>query len=285
MRNVISTSLRDLSKFFQGKRERGDEWRTEIDRDGEFWASCFAYIIHIIPVSVHYNVNIQANDDPSDSDSKVTTDPVKFLVNFLETNSVGDSYFKSRTSMTPENMSIFLRKMASDIESDMIGPISFARTLRRVIASTDIGVISSTVETDDSELSDLLHDMKEKGWSVSLGRDDGKSELNIDIGGAYSASISVNSIKWEYDFQVKDNPDDPETRLKGETDDPISKFRVWRNSESVKDARHEMNLNIPGSDKNVNNHVTEEKKTHLPFRDNDATVPPGKRRPVVSPGI
>lgn len=246
MPRVATITTDELTTFFSGKRgDKGtDRWESSVDEiTGDFHARSNAYTILASPKGVVYSVNIKAGDDPSDSDSKITDDPIEFIVEFLETGSEGDGFFRARASMTPDALSGVLRSLARGIVEGDVGPRRLSSSIRRAIAAADLAAAERLIlasQREDSverELGKLQDDVRSKGWTSKVGRgDDGIPVLQVDVGGQYLARIVVDHVVWDYSFQVTGQKG---TESSGITDDPIAEFRAWRRDPSVQEARDE----------------------------------------------
>jgi hypothetical protein len=241
-----TVTVDDLTQYFKGKRGIGDEWNSRV-RDGLFIAECRTYTVELAPKDVMYAVEVSAYDDPSDSDSKVTDDPVEFLVDFLGTGTSGDDFFKKRSSMQPDDLRDVLVHLSEGIDSGRVGPRKLARVIRRAIIMTDVDAVRRIFAAalrfaesrDEFELKDLAKlkaEMSENGWKASVDEDDrGLPALTVDIGGVYKAKVTIDHILWHYNYDVNGT----NVHDEGVTDDPISAFREFYRSEEVKKAKSE----------------------------------------------
>lgn len=249
MSRVATVSADELLAFFQGKRggNQDDRWTSEVNSDGEFWAHSNAYTVFASPKGIVYSVDISAVDDRSDSASKVTDDPIEFIVEFLETGSEADGFFRARASVTPDAMSGLLRKLASGVESGEIGPRRLSSSIRRAVAAVDAATTptarSAAVKEEgvERELSKLQNETKSKGWKSRVDRTStGTPALTIDIGGQYTARVMIDHVVWDYAFKVTGVPGLEDTvNEEGVTHDPIASYRKWRNLPEVQEARAE----------------------------------------------
>lgn len=265
----------DLLKYFGGETYRA------VERNDGVYARSDAYEIEIYPKSVQFAVEIEATDDPSDSDFSVTDEPLDFIVNFLKTGTAGDEAlqkmagaFGMMESLSPSSMPKFLRFWAARTEQGLARPRDLARAIRRAAIMVDMplirrvmsAAIRTAAEADvaEEEIANLEVQMKAKGWKVKSEKsDDGPSKLIVDVSGIYTAKIEVESIVWAYSFEVNGYPD---TREEGVTDDPIVQFRGFYKSEDVQSARREMRSS-PEKEK------AREEETAKPGRKNPPSEP------------
>jgi len=197
---------------------------------------------------VWYNVDIQATEDPLDSESKVTDDPAKALAEFFSSEVPGGEFF-DRMSFTPEAVSGRLRVFAARVRSGSVNLSDVMRHVRRTAASCGHDVVglgrtaarllrlrlaNDELRTVERRISETLSHLRERGWSVSESKTEyGQPAIRVNIGDRYDATIEVNSITYGCEYEVVGFP---ETRVKLETDDPIRELRTWSNRPDVDDA-------------------------------------------------
>lgn len=213
---------------------------TESD-DGSIKVESKKYTFSFKPKGFKYSVKIEATDDPSDADEKVTSDPMKFIAGFLGSDVPGGEHFDKMSSNSPERISFALRKIAFEVEADSIGPKRLSRILRRASIIPDMELVYSVfsaasrtaagLEVSKKEIEELSSKMKKKGWKVEESENDiGLPELTVDVSGIYEAKIRVDSIPYDYHLSVNGHSNLDE---KGETEDPIKEIREYARSHPV----------------------------------------------------
>jgi hypothetical protein len=245
MRHILSAvvTLPDLKDYF-----KGDHWKKMSDVDGGIEGKSEAYRISIVQKSAVFLVEIHASDDPSDSETRKTADPVEFITGFLSTGPGSEDILKKMSFYAdPKFMVTLLRRMANLAESGM-KPRDVAMSVRRGAALMDghrfrpmLSAVVRSARGDDAHASDevakMQKEMKAKGWKVTQDEDDkGRMKLVVDVSGIYEASIVLDNIVWEYSFEVNEVPD---SREAGETEDPIQQFRLFYKKDSTQDAKKE----------------------------------------------
>jgi hypothetical protein len=155
-----------------------------------------------------YDVKVEAIDDPSDSDSAVTADPMKFLTEFMSTGH-GDEYLSGMAFVRPSDVVVILRRVAEELSSGQWHKVALKRYMRRVVAGLPKVAQS---EFEKMNVDNLQSRMKKKGWDVST---IGELELEVNIGDVYKANIEMDSVLWSYEITVMDLKDS------GTTDWPI----------------------------------------------------------------
>lgn len=273
-----TVTMDDLKKYFKG-------WQYSGLTDSHLEAHSENYDVVINSKSFVFHVSIEAVDDPSDSDEKVTDDPLEFITGFLGKGG-GEDLVKHISS--PVSLSQALRILASKIELQECDPRQAALAIRHAILATNAAFLTSSMHTflryasredlEREELDDLMRGLKKKGWKVQESTtENGMPELTVDISGIYTAKISVDSIAWRYEFSVRDFP---ESKHEGVTDDPIQRFRQFYKDPKVQESKQRRKENRSGPQ------VPDLDKTVAPKRadkSQDATVPPPKRQPEVQP--
>jgi hypothetical protein len=244
-------SFDDVRNYF-----KGEHWKVSEGEDG-FDADSEAYEVRLKSKGATYDVEIAAADDPSDSDTKVTDDPVEFISKFLGTGTEADDILKKMSSFPdPSLLSRLLIRAANLVESEVLtvqqtkriirrGIVAtFGRSFRSMLAAVVRAAKGQDVRSD--EMTKLQKTMKEKGWKVSQHEDDkGHAVLEVDVSGVYTATIKLDSLLWNYEFQVNEMP---ESKDSGVTDDPIQQFRLFYKKDSTQDAKSELKKKR-GSDK------------------------------------
>jgi len=250
MRPVLSAvvTLPDLKDYF-----KGGHWKKISDVDGGIEGKSEAYRISIVQKSATFLVEIHASDDPSDSDTAKTKDPVEFITKFLSTGEGAEDILKKMSFYAdPKFMVTLLRRMANLSESGM-SPGKVAKIVRRGAVLMDghrlrpmLSAVVRSARGDDAHASDevekLQKEMKAKGWKVTQDTDDnGRTKLVVDVSGIYEASITLDSITWDYSFEVNEVPESKEA---GETEDPIQQFRLYYKSDSTQEAKKQLKEKI-----------------------------------------
>jgi len=240
---ALVVSFEDVRNYF-----KGDHWKVSEDEDG-FSADSEAYEVRLKSKGATYGVEIEASDDPSDSDSKTTDDPVGFITKFLGTGTEADDILKKMSSFPdPTLLSRLLTRTANLVESEVITIQASKRIIRRAIVATFgksframLAAVVRAAKGQDAradEITKLRKVMKEKGWKVSQHEDDkGHAVLEVDVSGVYTATVKLDSLLWDYTFQVQDMP---ESKDEGVTDDPIQQFRLFYKDDSTQEAKSEL---------------------------------------------
>jgi hypothetical protein len=264
----------DIKKFVGKTHARVHE-----DAEGNISIVSDRFEFFFKPQNVSYRVKIEATDDPSDSDEKVTPDPVKFIAGFLGSDIPGGEFFEKRAS-TPDGISSLLRRLAAGVECEVVGPKRLSRILRRAAVIPDfpllvrvILAVSKTAAGQDfseAEIKKLQNEMKKKGWKVEEGESDvGLPQLTVDVSGIYVATIYVDAIPWKYQLSVKGYPN---TMVEGDTDDPIAKIREFVKSEPVEAVLQDFEMTSG---------KTESPDSDLGF---EKTIPSAREEKTVRPG-
>jgi hypothetical protein len=302
MRPILSAvvTLPDLKDYF-----KGGHWKKISDVDGGIEGKSEAYKISIVQKSATFEVEIHASDDPSDSETKKTKDPVEFITGFLSTGPGSEDILKKMSFYAdPRFMVTLLRRMANLAESGM-KPGEVAKSVRRGAALMDghrfrpmLSAVVRSARGDDAHASDevakLQKEMKAKGWKVTQDEDDkGRMKLVVDVSGIYEASIVLDSITWDYSFEVNEIPDSKEA---GETEDPIQQFRLYYKSDSTQEARKQLKEKIKqkseeetvapagkGRKKEEETDVDAPKSKDVPGAHEDTVFAPTQLPPSLSP--
>lgn len=244
IRTASTVTMDDLKKYFTGgKSSESEGWRV-LPSDMSIEAHSLHYDVLVEAKGFIYHIEVAAKDDPSDSDESVTDEPLKFLVEFLETGSSGDELFKKMSS-DPSVLSGMLRLTARRLERDISSPKRTAAEIRRALIALNkefalraFGAIrkrSNRAEVEQKELADLKVEIERKGWEVWESKDDRDLPmLEINIGDEYGAKISVDHILWHYKFEVRGVDS---VKEEGNTNDPIVAFRNWYRNPDVQEAK------------------------------------------------
>lgn len=283
MRTIQSAvvTLDDLKNYV---KKKGTEIR---ERDGSLEVSTRLYLFEFTPHRARFRVKIEAVDDPSDSEERITTEPAKFMAKFLGDLIPGGEYY-DKMSSSPDNLARILRYVASGVDGGNIGPRRATRLLRRASIFPNMGLLEKVVtavcktaageDISEQEIAKLKTEMEKKGWKVTESKaDTGLPELKVDVSGIYEASVTIDAIPYKYQFSVIGHPDLDES---GDTEDPITQIRKYVKSEPVQEAIQQQNS------KELETGETEAAKTHkVPkkpgglLRSEERTVPPPGKMP------
>lgn len=245
----------DLKVYFQGDRNDDpkdpDVWKSRVEGD-EFQADTKRVSFRAVPENVQYKVHIQAREDSSDSKTGVTTEPAKFIADFLSTGGAGDEFFSKRSS-TPDEMSETLRWLSDGIIENDIGPVKTAHFLRRIIVKTAKIEMpaANSYDVQMEHIDDLKAKLQDKGWQVSSDTDhNGLPKLHVEVGDEYEATINVDSIKWKTSVTLRSESGEtlePESIV---TEDPISSYKKLRRSDQARDFldSHSKTMHAPGTE-------------------------------------
>lgn len=276
----------EVEKFFS-------KWHVVKDGD-ELTAVNAVFTVKLTPGPTVFNVRVEAKDDPADSDEKKTDDPLKFISDFTGVGIRGAS--------GPSAAARAIRAIAIRVKTGTAGPEAAERMIRRVSASLRLaerglprdveapdlygrepdwnsapkgeGPSGSPSHSRDQEqaqakaLEPLQKKLRGGGWKFREDEmDNGAPSLVVDVGGEFEATVSVDSVSWDYSFSVN------HTGLvkKGKTDDPLRDFRNFRRGDEVAKAREERER--PQEQQGFGDDVK------LGPAEQDATVKPGARKP------
>jgi len=233
----------DIRQYVKGKNK---SIRVTDDKDGAVNVESAQFDFSFKPKNFKWHVRIEATDDPSDADEKVTPDPVKFIAGFLGAGVPGGEHFE-KMSAGPDEFSGLLRHLASRVESGSLGPRKLSAMLRRAAVIPNINLLRRIVaavartaagqETSLAEVKKLQEEMKNKGWKVKETETDaGLPELTVDVSGIYEAKIRAESISYAYEMKTLGFPEFDE---KGDTEDPISTIRAYAKRDDISTALDE----------------------------------------------
>ena len=135
----------------------------------------------------------------------------------------------------PRAFASYLNLLAYKIDQKDIGKRTLTGALRRASVALNYKLLHHVVvamttrlareNIEQKEMNKLLSEMKKKGWKVEESEDNrGKPQLTVNISDIYEVVISVESILYDYIFQIPDHPDLTED---GITDDPIREFQKY----------------------------------------------------------
>lgn len=226
----------DLKTYF-GK---GSIWRRADIRDDRISVSTKYFSVEIEPKEVQFAYKVEAADDPSDSEEGTSADPLKDIAKFLGQGVPGGEFFEKRSS-GPEAVSAVLRAAAVAAEGRRSRAAAL-RALRRASVLPHLGSALAELRpyvmrlalSEAEAFEDLRKKMEEKDWRVKEGKNDaGAPKLTVDVGGVYTAEVEVDSILYDYVFQVVDRPD---LTKSGTTEDPIGEFQRFYRDPDVSEA-------------------------------------------------
>ncbi len=234
MRLSVVTSPEELKGYFgKGKAWKKGEWK----EDGSFHGETTFFRIDLKPTDSTYRVEVKAVDDPSDSETEVTENPVKFLAEFLGRGVPGGEHFE-KMSASPSDVAGVLRAVAISLRVMTANEAS--RAVRRVALLAGSRAVVVKIAGGGS-VDGIEKMMKSKGWEVRRGdSEDEKSDgpkLHVDISGVYEATIVPETTKYEYKFSLVDHP---ELDREGVTDDPIIEVEDFMKDPDVVDAYHDV---------------------------------------------
>jgi hypothetical protein len=221
--------MEDLSNFF-----KGEVWKLTDIRNSELNARATQAIVNIEESETQFNVKIQAIDDPLDSEEVTTSKPLKAIVDFLGEGLPGAEYYEQMAS-SPRAFASYLNLLAYRIDKQNIDKQTLTELLRRASIALNHKLLHRVVvamttklareNVEQKEMGKLLSEMKKKGWKVEESEDDrGEPQLTVNISDIYEVVISIESILYDYIFQIPDHPDLTED---GITDDPIREFQNY----------------------------------------------------------
>lgn len=260
-RNAARVTYKDLVDYFKDpqyilkKNEKEDYLRVTNKY----------YTLEFELLPQEFEVFVYANEDHSDSEKGSTKDPVEFIKKFLKTED-----FKF-ASVSPFRVSEFIRYAS-------ISPsLHKLRRLRVALLIQNIKVASVTDE--------MLAEFKKKGWDVDQ---DGR-KTTVSISDEFTAEITKSNPKWWYSLEVTGEPD---TKMEGETDDPIQRYRGFFGQDSIQELKKEIRkkrdlereMEEIGSSKTefAKEHVDTSGKT-IPAEDVGKTKPSAREEETVKP--
>lgn len=239
-RQSVIVTPGDVKNYF---KKKNPGVHMDEKEDGSLTVKSKDFDFTFTPKNPKYKVRIWAADDPTDSDEKVTPDPVKFIAGFLGAGLPGGEHFEKMSS-GPYAVSGMLKRMAVATASGSVSRKRLAAMVRRAAISPYLGFVKKVVslacrlaagqDASREEIGKLREEMKKKGWKVEAGEDDaGNPELSVDVSGIYEARISMESMPYSYEMHTLGFPDLDET---GVTEDPITTIRTYAKSDKVSEA-------------------------------------------------
>lgn len=236
------------------------------------------YTLEFEMLPQEYEVYVYANDDHSDSEKGSTKDPLGFIKKFLKTED-----FKF-ASVSPKRVAEFIH--FSSLKPDVRG----LRRLRVAILLKD-----AVAEIFDKRLQEkrvvasvndeMISEFKKKGWDVDQ---DGK-KTTVSISDEFTAEITKSNPKWWYSLEVTGEPD---TKMEGETDDPIQKYRGFFGQDSIQELKKEIRKkrDLEKESEEIGNSKTELPREHvdptgktIPAEDVGKTKPSAREEETVKP--
>jgi hypothetical protein len=237
MRTSISgvVTWDDLKTYFKGA-----QWARRDFSDNRFQGATRHFSVDIEPEAVQFEYKIEAVDDPSDSESGVSDDPVAKIAKFLGRDLPGGEFFEQRAS-GPRAVASALRTAAGMASRGAPSRRAVSAALRRAASIPFVPGALRTLRAAASRLAGMAEErfdeleskMESKGWEVKRRESDGREELVVDVSGIYEATISLDSIRYHYMFQFADRPD---LTKSGTTEDPIQEFRNYYKDPDVQEA-------------------------------------------------
>lgn len=186
--------------------------------------------VKIEVVKTLFHVEIEMIDDPIDSDSFYTYEPIKDIIKFIKSNVPHADLLES--SLGPELIASMLRRLSSLIEYDKLKISKISRTLKFIVSSLSSDNFS-TIEEDwiGSELSLLKKKMKNKNWVVKeTNSKSGLPQLEVEILNICKAVITVPELIYNCTFSVVGYDNSIEDV---ETDDPIRSYKTYVSNEEI----------------------------------------------------
>jgi len=244
--------MKDIKDYFPPPK-----WRSEITKDGAFFGQDLTDIsVKIDAKYVMYNVDVEAEDDPSDSTHKITNKPLDVLTKFLRKGMPGEEdeeeTLKQKASIDPGAYAVMLRRIASDIEHS--GQCS-SKLMRRMIILPNFDLLHSIVKhyaaanpadfrMEERILINLQTEAKQKGWKFEITNDE-PPVLHM-VTHDFDVTIGVDSIMYDYEFELDGYP---KSKEKGKTKDPIHEFEQWRfHSDKFQEAAEQYNRDAERED-------------------------------------
>lgn len=260
-RNAALVTYKDLVEYFKDpqyvlkKNEKEDYLRVTNKY----------YTLEFEMLPQEFEVFVYANEDHSDSEKGSTKDPVGFIKKFLKTED-----FKF-ASASPAKVSDFIRY--SSVKPDL-------RKLRRLRVALLVQNLRVASVTDE-----MLAEFKKKGWDVDQ---DGR-KTTVSISDEFTAEITKSNPKWWYSLEVTGEQD---TKMEGETDDPIQKYRGFFGQDSIQELKKEIKRkrDLDKESDEIGNSKTEFAKEHIdpsgktmPAGDTGKTKPSAREEETVKP--
>jgi hypothetical protein len=215
----------DVRTYFKGK-----SWpSTEVNGDQFHGVSIWNFRVDFVQNDPEYKIEIISPEDPEDSDSFTTRDPISDIKKFLSKGMSDTEWLKAASDVN--YFSDILRRLANSIEKSHHPSIRKVSRLLRRISLIDVGSRIARSMSDD--LESLYQQMEKEGWKVKEKIDGESHFLHVDVGdGLYEITIVPSSIQWKYNIEFIGNDD---LTISGVTDDPISEYDNWtKNPELAK---------------------------------------------------
>lgn len=238
--------MKDVKDYFPTTK-----WRVNITEGGAFEAKGREndLSVKIDPSHIMYTVDMEAEDDSSDSTHDTTDKPLDIITDFLGVGIPGGDIFKQKASVSPNIYCEVLRHIAARVEH-IKRP---ARLIRRIAILLNLDLFSTIINryaanpTDfrmtDRILNNFKEEAKQKGWKFEI-TDSEPPGLHMNVHG-FDVNVGVDSIMYDYMFELEGYP---ESKEEGQAADPIEEFEKWKKSDKLKDAVEKYNEDIEEED-------------------------------------
>jgi hypothetical protein len=190
----------DVRTYFKGK-----SWpSTEVNGDQFHGVSIWNFRVDFVQNDPEYKIEIISPEDPEDSDSFTTRDPISDIKKFLSKGMSDTEWLKAASDVN--YFSDILRRLANSIEKSHHPSIRKVSRLLRRISLIDVGSRIARSMSDD--LESLYQQMEKEGWKVKEKIDGESHFLHVDVGdGLYEITIVPSSIQWKYNIEFIGNDD------------------------------------------------------------------------------
>lgn len=179
---------------------------------------------------IDFDVTVSAVSDKSDNETGVTSDPVKFISDFIKAPE------NKSLASNPGLLASKLRKL-----STIINDVILLRELRRIgcALSRNIKKIASESTTGEGikEFEKIREEMAKKHWDVY---EDNK-KLIVNIHDRFESTISIKTIEYKYNFHLQGMPDF--TDKAGVTINPVNEFIRYGHVDYIKAQRKKKRTN------------------------------------------
>lgn len=195
--------------------------------------------IEVNPHKVMYRWNVEAIDDPSDSDEGVSDRPTEDIIKFIKAGIPGGEETFKHLASNPVMVAQVLRRIAGAY----VGKLRLACLRRVLVAVEDLTVgagFSEYVQVQARNVNELKKTMEAKGWDVLDSKIDEIPILEFNISDQFSGSIRTHTIEYKYEFEVKGYP---LTQSIGISNNPARELKLWEKSSEVEEATEEAKSN------------------------------------------
>ena len=236
--HIVTT--KDILNYFTG-HESG--WETNYG-EGEIKAisNKKRYEVLLNGIAPIFHLHIEASDDSSDFDDILTDDPTSAMVDFLESDSISGVFKKKSASLSYVSASLIdLSNVIDKCESVSIKNVK--KQIARIMIASNADMFNDcfhrlarhiTQYTQFNELENIKNDMRKMGFDAVVHESD-PPYVEIDVHGVYTATITVHSISYDYEFKVIGVPEADES---GVTNDPIDAYGDWTHKPDTIEARN-----------------------------------------------